>query len=129
MRGLSKSRPQLGPFPALRSAFMPPPMSATPLVVPVGASPARAFGMEARQRACSLASNAGFECGDAVQPGRPALLASMAYAWDPAWLKAVAARPRNVLTLGGKPVIAHLPADSDAAATLAALDSGLVPPG
>ena len=41
----------------------------------------------------------------------PALLASMDYAWDPAWLKAMAARPRTVLTLGGKPVLAHVPAD------------------
>ena len=39
----------------------------------------------------------------------------MAYAWDPAWLKAMAARPRAVLTLGGKPVMAHVPAGEDAA--------------
>ncbi|HEY6049225.1 MAG TPA: CDP-alcohol phosphatidyltransferase family protein [Sphingomicrobium sp.] len=104
-------------------------MSETPLFVPVGSNPARAFGMEARERACRLAANAGFECADAVQAGRAALVASMDYAWDPAWLKAIAARTGNVLTLGGKPVIAHLPADGDAAATLAAVESGVVPPG
>ncbi len=38
-----------------------------------------------------------------------ALLASMAYGWDPAWLKAMRDRPGTVLTLGGKPVMAHVP--------------------
>ena len=79
------------------------------LFVPVGDNAARPFGMDARERACRLAANAGFECADAVQPGRSALVASMAYAWDPAWLKAMRGRPRTVLTLGGKPVMAHVP--------------------
>jgi phosphatidylglycerophosphate synthase len=88
--------------------------SAVPMLfVPVGANPARPFGMDARERACRLATNAGFECADAVQPGRPAVLASMAYAWDPAWLKAMRTRPRTVLTLGGKPVMAHAPDGED----------------
>ena len=41
--------------------------------------------------------------------GRAALLASLDYAWDPAWLKAMRSRPRTVLTLGGKPVLVHVP--------------------
>ena len=80
------------------------------LFVPVGDNPARPFGMNARERACRLATNAGFECADAVAPGRAALLAMMDYAWDPAWLRAMRARPGTVLTLGGKPVMAHVPA-------------------
>jgi hypothetical protein len=94
------------------------------LFVPVGSNAARPFGMDASERACRLASNAGLECGDDVQPGRAALLASLAYAWDPAWLKAMAGRPRTVLTLGGKPVMAHVPADGDAAKAASALVSG-----
>jgi phosphatidylglycerophosphate synthase len=80
------------------------------LFVPVGSNPARVFGMDAKERACRLATNAGFDCADAPQPGRAALVASLDYAWDPAWLKAMAARPRTVLTLAGKPVLAHVPA-------------------
>ena len=99
--------------------------SDTPILfVPVGANPARPFGMDARDRACRLATNAGFECSEAAQPGRPALLASMTYAWDPAWLKAMRARPRAMLTLGGKPVMAHVPADEDASKVAQALESG-----
>ena len=79
------------------------------LFVPVGSNPARLFGMDARKRACRLAANAGFECADGPHEGRAALLASMAYAWDPAWLKALRAKPRTVLTLGGKQVMAHAP--------------------
>jgi len=95
-----------------------------PLFVPVGSNPARPFGMAARDRACRLATNAGFECADSVKPGRPALVASLAYAWDPAWLKAMGSRPRTVLTLAGKPVLAHLPAGEDHSAALAALEAG-----
>ena len=94
------------------------------LFVPVGDNEARPFGMAARERACRLAANAGFECADAAQPGRDTLLASMAYAWDPASLKAMRARPRTVLTLEGKPVMAHVPASEDADAVADAIARG-----
>ncbi|MEA3058133.1 MAG: hypothetical protein QOF34_948 [Sphingomonadales bacterium] len=94
------------------------------LFVPVGTNAARPFGMEASGRACRLATNAGYESSGDVQPGRAALLASMAYAWDPAWLKAMRARPRTVLTLGGKSVMAHVPAGEDGAKIAQALTAG-----
>jgi phosphatidylglycerophosphate synthase len=97
------------------------------LFVPVGSSAARLFGMDARARACRLATNAGFECADAVDGGRAALLASMDYAWDPAWLKAIRARPRTVLTLGGKPVMVHVPAGENASGVARAMESGRPP--
>ena len=99
--------------------------SETPILfVPVGENAARPFGMDARARACRLATNAGFECADAPQPGRAALVASMAYGWDPAWLKEVRGRPRTMLTLGGKPVMAHVPEGEAAAAAAAAIEAG-----
>ena len=55
------------------------------LFVPVGNNPARLFGMDARTRACRLAENMGLECAERAD--RAAVLASMAYAWDPAWLR------------------------------------------
>jgi phosphatidylglycerophosphate synthase len=94
------------------------------LFIPVGENRAKPFGMDARERACRLATNAGFACADAVQPGGPQLLASMAYAWDPAWLKAMRERPRAVLMLGGKPVMAHVPSDDGVAKIAEALNSG-----
>jgi CDP-alcohol phosphatidyltransferase len=94
------------------------------LFVPVGDNPARAFGMDARERACRLATNAGFECADEVTHGREAVLASLDYAWDPAWLKAMRSRARTVLTCGGKPVMVHVPAGQDASSAITALRSG-----
>jgi phosphatidylglycerophosphate synthase len=102
----------------------PMPADAPLLFVPVGANSARAFGMDARERACRLATNAGFECADDVTPGSAAVVASMSYAWDPAWLKAMRERPRAILTWRGKPVMAHVPADEDAAPAVTALKSG-----
>jgi phosphatidylglycerophosphate synthase len=92
------------------------------LFVPVGTNAARPFGMDARERACRLATNAGLECANAPEAGRPALLASMRYAWDPAWLKAMRSRPGTMLTLGGEPVMAHVAADSNLAAAAAGLE-------
>lgn len=92
------------------------------LFVPVGTNAARPFGMDARVRACRLAANAGFECADAPQAGRSALLASMRFAWDPVWLKAIRKRPGTILTLGGEPVMAHVPPDANAAAVAAGLE-------
>ncbi|MEO7634608.1 MAG: hypothetical protein ABIS38_03045, partial [Sphingomicrobium sp.] len=91
--------------------------------VPVGANLARPFGMDARDRACRLATNAGFVCTDSAERG-PALFASLDYAWDPAWLKALRNRPNTVLTLGGRPVLAHVAADGDAAAAARSLAAG-----
>jgi phosphatidylglycerophosphate synthase len=97
--------------------------------VAVGDNPARLFGMDARARACRLAANAGFECAASAEPGRAALIASMAFAWDPAWLAAMRDEPRTVLTLGGTPVIAHVPSDQDAAAVVGAVEAGNIPEG
>ena len=92
------------------------------LFVPVGTNAARPFGMDARERACRLAVNAGLERADGPQACRPALLASMRYAWDPAWLKAMRGRPGTMLTLDGEPVMAHVAADSNPAAAAAGLE-------
>ncbi|MEO6361423.1 MAG: hypothetical protein ABIO43_12760, partial [Sphingomicrobium sp.] len=54
-----------------------------PIFVPVGDNPARLFGMDARTRALRLAANAGFETADSPAAGRSALLANLAFAWDP----------------------------------------------
>ena len=99
------------------------------LFVPVGTNDARPFGMEARERACRLAANAGLECADAPEPGRAMLLASMRYAWDPAWLKAMRTRPGTMLTLGGQPVMVHVPLHANLAAAAAALEDGQVAEG
>ena len=105
------------------------PSDAPLLFVPVGENASRPFGMDARQRVLRLAANAGFECADAPQPQRAVLLANMRYAWDPAWLKAMRSRPGTVLTFGGEPVMAHVPAEKDGAAAAQMFADGRVPEG
>lgn len=80
-----------------------------PLFVPMGNNPARIFGLDARTRACKLAANAGFDYADTPDGRRATLIANLDYAWDPAWLKAIAKQPGHVLTLSGRPVLAHFP--------------------
>ncbi|HMI39618.1 MAG TPA: CDP-alcohol phosphatidyltransferase family protein [Sphingomicrobium sp.] len=80
-----------------------------PLFVPVGTNPARLFGLDAETRARRLATEARLEPAAEADPARAAILADLSYAWDPAWLAAIAARPGSILTLGGRPVLAHLP--------------------
>jgi phosphatidylglycerophosphate synthase len=98
------------------------PSEPKPLFVPVGTNPARLFGMDAKARACRLAENMGLECSESAD--RAVVLADMRYAWDPAWLREISARPGTVLTLGGKPVLAHVPEGRDAAAAAVAMNKG-----
>ena len=87
-----------------------------PVFIPVGANPNRVFGMDAEERACRLARNAGFEAARAAAAGNPAILANLAFAWDPAWLRLVGSRPASVLLFRGEAVLAHVPDSSGATA-------------
>src|SRR5690349_24371110 len=100
-------------------------MTADPplLFVPVGRNEARPFGMDARDRACRLATNAGFECADEPQPGGAMMLASMRFARDPAWLTTMRSRPMTTLTLGDEPVMVHVPVDATRTAAAAGLEA------
>jgi phosphatidylglycerophosphate synthase len=52
------------------------------------------------------------------------LLADLAFAWDPAWLAAIAARPGSVLMLGDRAVLAHVPAGADPSTVRTAMEHG-----
>ncbi len=97
------------------------PSQERPVFVPVGANPARLFGMDARTRACRLAQNIGLECADEPPEHGAAVLANMAFTWDPAWLREIARRPQAVLVKDGTPVLAHV---ANAMPVAAAMESG-----
>ncbi|HEU4809933.1 MAG TPA: CDP-alcohol phosphatidyltransferase family protein [Sphingomicrobium sp.] len=80
-----------------------------PVFITVGANSVRVFALEPAERACRLAKKAGLECAESVPPGRGAVLANLDFAWDPAWLKAIAAKPGSVLMKGDRPILIHLP--------------------
>jgi len=99
------------------------PTRADPLFVPVGANPARVFGLDAKERACRLAGKAGMECGAAAENGRAAVLADLDFAWDPAWLAAIRKHPGHVLMLGHRAILAHVPAGAVPPAIARAMES------
>ncbi len=103
----------------------PAPSDAPPTFVTVGSNPALVFGLDASTRAHRLAAKAKLDCADSVRPGCAALLADLAFAWDPAWLAAIAKRPGSVLMLGDRAVLAHFSAGMDPAPMVAAMVGGL----
>jgi len=98
--------------------------SAPVLFVTIGANPARLFGMDSVTRVRRIAANAGLEVADSFAAGRSAVLANMAFAWDPAWLREIAGRPGTVLTLAGAPVLAHVGDAATADLVTAAMTGG-----
>ena len=94
-----------------------------PLFVPVGANPARVFGLDARTRACRLAAKAGMDCADEAGSGRPHILADLRFAWDPAWLTAIRNHPGTVLMSGDQAILAHVPAGQEPGPVQAAMAS------
>ncbi|MFL6768425.1 MAG: CDP-alcohol phosphatidyltransferase family protein [Sphingomicrobium sp.] len=95
-----------------------------PLFVTVGDNPARAFGMPAMERANALAEKAKLESASEARPGRSTLYADLDWTWDPEWLSDISDRPGAILSKNGHPVLAHVPADGDPKAVLAAMLSG-----
>ena len=97
---------------------------AAPTFVPVGQNAARVFGLDAGTRARRLAAKAKLDSADVAPKGSAALLADLAFAWDPAWLAAIVKRPGSVLMLGDRAVLAHVPAGMDSAPIAAAMHEG-----
>ncbi|HEX6374384.1 MAG TPA: CDP-alcohol phosphatidyltransferase family protein [Allosphingosinicella sp.] len=78
-------------------------------VTPVGAGGTRLWGLTAAQRLERMARAQGLELGEGG-----AVLVNLGYAFDPSWLRLVAAKPGLVVTRGGVPVLAHDPANREA---------------
>ncbi|QIK80037.1 CDP-alcohol phosphatidyltransferase family protein [Sphingomonas piscis] len=94
-----------------------------PLFLPVGDNPVPLFGMDRAVHARRLAGNAKFPPADSGEAGRGALLGNLAFAWDPAWLKAIGKTPDTALLYRGQPVIVHLADGADASPELIATGS------
>ena len=85
----------------------------------IGENNVRVFSLDPMTRARRLARKAGLDPDARPDDGAPRVVASLASAWDPAWLRHVVARPGEVVTLGGRPVLAH--ASGADAAVIAAM--------
>jgi phosphatidylglycerophosphate synthase len=92
-------------------------------VVPLGTNPTRIWGMtiDERLRRLARAAKLGFADDDAGAGTGPALIANRGFVFDPPWLRHFAARPGEVLTIGGVPVIAHVRDAAERSAVTAAI--------
>ena len=93
-----------------------------PIVIAVGANPTRIWGMTAAERLRRMAVARKLPlAGDADAAG--ALLANLRFAFDPAWLPHLIARPGTMLTRNGVPVLAHVETAADRARIIAAMEA------
>jgi len=84
--------------------------SSAPNVRLIGTNPTLIWGMTSGERLRRIA--AAQKLNFSTEPrGGAALLVAASHVFEPAWLKFMAARPGQVLTLGGTPVIAHVAED------------------
>jgi phosphatidylglycerophosphate synthase len=113
--------PRFMPYSASTMTSVLPPK---PLFVTVGDNPARVFGMPAMDRANALAEKAKLESASEARPGRSTLYADLDWTWDPEWLSVISDTPGAILAKNGHPILAHVPADGDPKAVLAAMLSG-----
>ncbi|MDQ8756376.1 CDP-alcohol phosphatidyltransferase family protein [Sphingosinicella sp. LHD-64] len=105
-------------------------LSTAPTVAVIGDNPTRLWGisMTERTRRIARAAKLGWaEPGvDGAAPAAPVVLVNPAFAFDPGWLRHVAAHPGLALTKGGVPVLAHATSDATAAAVAGAMQDGTV---
>lgn len=90
-----------------------------------GGSGVRVFGLDPSTRANRYATGAKLVPVDRVPAGGPVIVADLAFAWDPAWLAWLRARPGTAVTLAGRPALAHLQRADPAA--VEALAAGAIP--
>ena len=85
----------------------------------IGGNGTRVFGLPPDVRARRFAAQARLVPGDGPAADGGTIVADLGYAWSPAWLPWLAARPGTLVTCGGRPAIGHA-ADAAQAARLAA---------
>ena len=79
---------------------------ATPAMVSVGANPTLLWGMTNAERVRRIAVARGLATDSATDG--PAILANLAFAFDPAWIGHLVSRPGTMVTRDGVPALAHV---------------------
>jgi phosphatidylglycerophosphate synthase len=74
-------------------------------ILPAGSNSTRLWGLTPRERLARIAARQGMRFDEG--PGGGPIVANLDYVFDPAWLRFVAERPEQVVTLEGVPVLVH----------------------
>ncbi|WP_066556233.1 CDP-alcohol phosphatidyltransferase family protein [Croceicoccus bisphenolivorans] len=94
--------------------------ASAPAVRSVGQNPTRLWGLTMQERTARLARS--LKLTDVASS--PLVLANAEFAYDPAWLRYVVAKPGLMLTLGGIPALAHGTNEDELAEVHAAMEAG-----
>ncbi|KHA63335.1 phosphatidylglycerophosphate synthase [Sphingomonas sp. Ant20] len=94
-------------------------MQDMPALVPLGDNPTLLWGMRNDERLRRIGVAQGFAGSDAADG--PAILANMAFAFDPVWTAHLKTRPGTVMTRAGVPVLAHVRTAEERARVAAAM--------
>ncbi|KQN14780.1 phosphatidylglycerophosphate synthase [Sphingomonas sp. Leaf30] len=94
-------------------------MQDMPALVPLGDNPTLLWGMRNDERLRRIGVAQGFAGRDAADG--PAILANMAFAFDPVWTAHLKSRPGTVMTRAGVPVLAHVRTAEERARVAAAM--------
>lgn len=97
-------------------------------IVVIGTNPTLFWGMTIVERTRRLALANGLGWAGSEVPVGPALLVSADVALDPMWLRYLAKRPGEGLTMGGSAVIAHTRDAAETAAVAATMAAKAPPP-
>ena len=90
----------------------------------------RVFGLTPAERARRFAAKAKLAPVDRVPADGPVIIADLGFAWDPAWLAYLRDHHDLAVTWRGRPVLIHCTDPAQAAAVVAAIETGgLLPPG
>ncbi|MBB3585365.1 CDP-alcohol phosphatidyltransferase family protein [Sphingomonas sp. BK481] len=96
-------------------------MQDMPALVPLGDNPTLLWGMRNDERLRRIGVAQGFAGSDAADG--PAILANMAFAFDPVWTAHLKTRPGTVMTRAGVPVLAHVRTTEERARVAAAMQA------
>lgn len=102
--------------------------SPAPTVAVIGGNPTRLWGISNSERTRRIARAAKLDWWQEAGgvPAAPALLVNPAFAFDPGWLRHVAAHPGMALTSGGVPVLVHAVSDEQVASVAGAMGAQTV---
>ena len=90
----------------------------------VGENPTPIWGLSNRERTRRIAAASGLATdGNGGGNGEARVIVHDAFAWDPAWLRHVAANPGLVLTMGRIPALAHVRGEAEAEAVRTSIRS------
>jgi phosphatidylglycerophosphate synthase len=80
-----------------------------PSLLAVGRNATLVFGLTPTERVRRFATKAGLAVTDALPAAGATILADLAFAWDPAWLRYLEAEPGLAVTIGGRPALVYCP--------------------